>query len=308
MQSDISPTVEGTLATEWRETGGVRVPQLLSPVELEACRVFYDWILANPSSVARTFHEGEADSYYNDVGQAKGYRPHAEAFFEACPSIRHKVQAFFGPDNQNIWFFGYEVFHKSGGAGRSSAFHQDAAFAPFSGQHLLRLWIPFEPTKKEYCLQVVSRSHRGPLFNPNKVFFVDPASPEAAGISPTTPMFDSEEELRAMPRIPDYLANPEEHDILSWDLDPGDAVAFHLAAVHGNAPVDGLHPERNTLILSFMGDDCLYKPLPIEGLAFFSNAQAYAGLDEGDHFSLVGGSQNIRLRGTGPVPRRGRKQ
>ncbi len=39
MQSDILPTVEETLATEWRETGGVRVPQLLSPVELEACRV-----------------------------------------------------------------------------------------------------------------------------------------------------------------------------------------------------------------------------------------------------------------------------
>ena len=36
-----------------------------------------------------------------------------------------------------------------------------------------------------------------------------------------------------MPRVPDILADPEAYDVLSWDLDPGDAVAFHLASLHG---------------------------------------------------------------------------
>ena len=301
MQSLVPTIVDESLATEWQETGGVKVSQLLSPAELEVCRAFYDWVLVNPSSVARRFNEGKEDSYYNDVGQAKGYRPLVEALFEACPSLLRTAQALFGPENQNIWFAGYEVFHKYGGAGRNTPFHQDAAFAPFSGKHIVRFWIPFEPTKKEYCLQVVSGSHRGPLFNPNKVFFIDPSSPDASNISDTTPMFDSEDELRAMPPLPDILASPEEHDILSWNLDPGDAVAFHLAALHGNAPVDTRHPERNTLILGFMGDDCIYKPLPIEGSAFFADPQAYTGLEEGDHFSLTGATESIRLQGTGPI-------
>ena len=254
-----------SVVTEWQEKGAVKIPQLLDPAELSACREFYDWILANPSPIATQFFEGEEDSFFNDVGQAAGYYPRAESLFEACPSIRETVQSLFGADNQNIWFLGYEVFQKLGGAGRHTPFHQDASFAPFHGKHLVRLWIPFERTPKSHCLEVIGGSHRGPLFNPNKILMTDPSTHGAEGVDDTTPCFDKEEELLAMPRVPDILADPEAYDVLSWDLDPGDAVAFHLASLHGNAPVDSRHPERNTLILGFFGDDCIYRPLPVEG-------------------------------------------
>jgi hypothetical protein len=140
------------------------------------------------------------------------------------------------------------------------------------------------------------------LFNPNKILMTDPATHAADGVDDTTPCFDKEEELRAMPRVPDILADPEAYNVLSWDLDPGDAVAFHLASLHGNAPVDARHPERNTLILGFFGDDCIYKPLPVEGMGDFLDPAAFSGLKEGDHFSLSGseaGSKRIRLQGSG---------
>ena len=148
-----------SVVTEWQEKGAVKIPQLLDPLELSACREFYDWILANPSPIATQFFEGEEDSFFNDVGQAAGYYPRAESLFEACPSIRETVQSLFGADNQNIWFLGYEVFHKLGGAGRHTPFHQDASFAPFHGKHLVRLWIPFERTPKSHCLEAVSYTH-----------------------------------------------------------------------------------------------------------------------------------------------------
>ena len=289
-----------SIVTEWREKGGVKIPQLLNTAELSACREFYDWILANPSPVATQFYESDHNSFYNDVGQADGYYPLAEALFDACPSLRETVQSIFGPDNQNIWFLGYEVFHKKGGAGRHTPFHQDASFSPFHGKHLVRLWIPFERTPKAHCLEVISGSHRGPLFNPNKILMTDPATHAADGVDDTTPCFDSEEDLRAMPRVPDILADPDAYDVLSWDLDPGDAVAFHLATLHGNAPVDARHPERNTLILGFFGDDCIYKPLPVAGMGDFVDPAAFDGLKEGDHFSLSGG-ERIRLQGTGTL-------
>ena len=291
-----------SIVTEWQKKGAVKIPQLLDPAELSACREFYDWILANPSPVATQFFEGEADAFFNDVGQAAGYYSRAESLFDACPSIRATVQSLFGADNQNIWFLGYEVFHKRAGAGRLTPFHQDASFAPFHGKHLVRFWIPFERTPKSHCLEVIGGSHRGPLFNPNKILMTDPATHAADGVDDTTPCFDKEEELRAMPRLPDILADPEAYDVLSWDLDPGDAVAFHLASLHGNAPVDARHPERNTLILGFFGDDCIYKPLPVEGMGDFLDPAAFSGLKEGDHFSLSGskaGSKRIRLQGSG---------
>ena len=287
-----------SIVTDWQKKGAVKIPQLLDSAELSACREFYDWILANPSPIATQFFEGEVDSFFNDVGQAAGYYPRAKSLFDTCPSIRATVQSLFGADNRNIWFLGYEVFHKRGGAGRHTPFHQDASFAPFHGKHLVRFWIPFEHTPKSHCLEVIGGSHLGPLFNPNKILMTDPSTHRAEGVDDTTPCFDKEEELRAMPRIPDILADPEAYEVLSWDLDPGDAVAFHLASLHGNAPVDALHPERNTLILGFFGDDCIYKPLPVEGMGDFLDPAAFSGLKEGDHFSLSGsetGSKRIRL-------------
>ena len=35
-----------SVVTEWQEKGAVKIPQLLDPAELSACREFYDWILA----------------------------------------------------------------------------------------------------------------------------------------------------------------------------------------------------------------------------------------------------------------------
>ena len=64
------------------------------------------------------------------------------------------------------------------------------------------------------------------------------------------------------------------------------------------------HPERNTLILGFFGDECIYKPLPVEGMGDFVDAAAFSGLKEGDHFSLSGserGGKRIRLQGTGTL-------
>ena len=48
-----------SIVTEWQKKGAVKIPQLLDPAELSACREFYDWILANPSPIATQFFEGE---------------------------------------------------------------------------------------------------------------------------------------------------------------------------------------------------------------------------------------------------------
>ena len=54
--------------------------------------------------------------------------------------------------------------------------------------------------------------------------------------------------------------------------------------------------------LGFFGDDCIYKPLPVEGMGDFLDPAAFSGLKEGDHFSFSGseaGSKRIRLKGDG---------
>ena len=37
-----------SIAAEWQKKGAVKIPQLLGPAELSACREFYDWIWQTP--------------------------------------------------------------------------------------------------------------------------------------------------------------------------------------------------------------------------------------------------------------------
>ena len=117
-----------SIVTEWQKKGAVKIPKLLDPAELSACREFYDWVLANPSPIATQFFEGEADSFFNDVGQAAGYLPRAESLFDACPSIRAAVQSLFGVDNRNIWFLRLRGFSQTRGRGEAHAISPGCLF------------------------------------------------------------------------------------------------------------------------------------------------------------------------------------
>ena len=131
MKTEVST---GSLVEEWQEKGAVKIPQLLDPAELSACREFYDWILANPSPIATQFFEGDDDSFFNDVGQAEGYYPLAESLFNACPSLRETVQSLFGPDNQNIWFSWLRGFSQARGRRAAHAISPGCLFCTLPRQ------------------------------------------------------------------------------------------------------------------------------------------------------------------------------
>ncbi|MGN5477559.1 hypothetical protein ACTMU2_13720 [Cupriavidus basilensis] len=59
--------------------------------------------------------------------------------------------------------------------------------------------------------------------------------------------------------------DPNSWDVLSWDLEMGDALVFHSGALHGGAPVTPDCPDRHTLVYRFFGDKLFYRPLPTGG-------------------------------------------
>ena len=58
----------------------------------------------------------------------------------------------------------------------------------------------------------------------------------------------------------------EAFPIVSWDIQPGDVVAFHPAVLHGGAPTRA-GVRRRTLSLRFFGDDAWVAKRPHDGMA-----------------------------------------
>ena len=61
--------------------------------------------------------------------------------------------------------------------------------------------------------------------------------------------------------VPDPEADGSEHEVLEWELDPGDAVLFDYKTVHGARGNDA-PTRRRALSLRFVGDDAHYVARP----------------------------------------------
>ena len=74
-------------------------------------------------------------------------------------------------------------------------------------------------------------------------------------VSQTALVFDEGE----LEEVPDVEADRSAHEILGWELEPGDAVAFHMLTLHqaGGSPT-----LRRAFSVRLLGDDARYAPRP----------------------------------------------
>jgi ectoine hydroxylase-related dioxygenase (phytanoyl-CoA dioxygenase family) len=107
------------------------------------------------------------------------------------------------------------------------------------------MWFPVDPVPVESTLQLIAGTHRGPWFVP-RTFRDEQAKwfPEGS-----------------LAELPDFDADPERWPILAWELEPGDAIFFHMASVHGAGGVTG-DRRRRVLSVRMLGDDMVHTPRP----------------------------------------------
>ena len=83
--------------------------------------------------------------------------------------------------------------------------------------------------------------------------------------------------------IPDFDAQRDQHEFLSWELQPGDMIAFHALAVHGAPGNRSSSRRRRAWAMRWLGDDARYASRvgaispPLEG----------HGLTPGDAFGVA---------------------
>ena len=149
-------------------------------------------------------------------------------------------------------FYFDAVFVRSPGSQFSTPWHQDEPYWSVEGYDTCTIWMPLVPVKRENALAYVPGSHRldsafyqynfGDL-NPDGKTNVDQVD------------FANVAELA----FPDINTNPDDFGVVSWDMLPGDCVAFNSRTMHGGSGKLDDDCELRVFTTKWLGDDVQIK-------------------------------------------------
>jgi ectoine hydroxylase-related dioxygenase (phytanoyl-CoA dioxygenase family) len=139
-------------------------------------------------------------------------------------------------------FFHEHVLIKEPGTRELTPWHHDQPYYCVDGEQNVSFWTSLDEVAKESCVEFVAGSHRwGRWFRPRKF----------SGI----PYDHKNDRLEDMP---DISGHRDDYRLLGWDVEPGDAIAFHFLTVHGAPGNLSSSRRRRAFAHRWLGDDAVY--------------------------------------------------
>ncbi len=260
--------IEGDYAAD----GAVCVRGAFDREHVELARQAIDDNLASLSPLAKRA-SGEGDGAFVEDFCNWSRLASMERFIRESPAAEIAA-ALMG--STTVRLFHDHVLVKEPGTQQRTPWHQDQPYYNVEGRQNTSMWFPVDPVDRASTLEFVAGSHRGPWYMP-RTFLDDQAKWFPAGSLAELPDFTG-----------DNRREPGRWRIIGWELEPGDAVFFHMLTVHGAGGVAGPH-RRRVLSLRLLGDDMVHAPRrwttspPFDGLA---EIPAGAPMDH-PHFPLL---------------------
>lgn len=145
--------------------------------------------------------------------------------------------------SKQVQLFHEHVLVKEPGTSKPTPWHQDAPYYFVDGVQNVSFWSPMEPVV-DASLRCVAGSHRWEkLVMPTRWLANDDFYPDNTQYQP----------------VPD--PDRQGMDIREWSMQPGDAVAFAFATLHGARGNDSTD-RRRAFSLRLVGDDARYVDRP----------------------------------------------
>jgi ectoine hydroxylase-related dioxygenase (phytanoyl-CoA dioxygenase family) len=264
-----------TLQTESRAVGDAEVDAYDRDGVVILRALFRDWIELLREGVARNMAEpGPWAKHYREAGSD------AEFFGDYCNWQRigeYRRFLFESPAAEiaarltrsaTVRLFHEHVLVKEPGAGTATPWHQDQPYYCIDGHQVVSLWLALDDVPRETSIEYVAGSHRW-----NRRF-----RPERFNRQPLYDGGDYE-------RLPDIEAHRDEFDIRGWDIEAGDAVAFHFMTIHGAPPNRSTSRSRRAFSSRWLGDDTRFAIRPGETSPPFPEVRLRHG-DRPDHPSF----------------------
>jgi len=237
----------------YRADGVTCLRAVVSPHWIEQLRAGVEENLRAPGPYARHYTPaGNPGRFFGDYCNWQRIPQYRAFFFES--GIAELAGELMGSRKVNLYH--EHVLVKEPGTLEKTPWHHDQPYYPVDGDHIVSLWIPLDPVPRESCVEFIAGSHRwGKWYAPKR--FADSAEHPGTG---------------NMETIPDEATLRARYTMVSYDLQPGDCIAFHGLTVHG-APGNALASRRRAFSARFTGDDARFvlregfmsPPPPAEG-------------------------------------------
>ena len=172
--------------------------------------------------------------------------------------------------SQTARIFYDHVLVKEPGNSVVTPWHHDQPYYLVDGSKSVSFWIPVDFVPRERSIEYMAGSHNwGKDFTPKRFdgsdLYVD----------------DQNEGM------PDIEADRKAFDIRSWDVEPGDAIAFHFRTLHG-APANYSSARRRVISIRWVGDDARFVKRPGKTSPDFPGLDYQDGQPfEGDEFPVL---------------------
>ncbi len=216
--------------------GSDRLQQLAAAVEQN---------LASPSEWASDYTpDGATGRFFGDYVNWERIDAYRDVAFD--PTLVRAAKALMQTDA--VRFFHEHVLVKEPGTNEVTPWHHDQPYYCVDGDQNVSFWISLDPVPAVAGVEFIAGSHRwGRRFVPRK--FVDSTAYSGAE--------------QGFELVPDIESERDQHTIVSFDVEPGDVIAFHYRTVHAAPGTAGLTARRRRAVsLRYVGDDARFALRP----------------------------------------------
>jgi ectoine hydroxylase-related dioxygenase (phytanoyl-CoA dioxygenase family) len=228
------------LVEAFRRDGAVCVRRAFSRGHLAPLEHGIEHNLAQPSDRALVASEPDDPGRFVEDFCNWQRIPEYERFIRESPAAEIAA-ALMG--STRVRLFHDHLLVKEPGTRQPTPWHQDQPYYNVEGRQVCSMWLPLDPVDRASTLEFVAGSHLGPWLMPRT--FMD----NQAKWFPEGSLED----------LPDVDGNRGAFTILAWELEPGDAVFFHMLTLHA---AGGATRRRRAFSVRFLGDDATHAPRP----------------------------------------------
>jgi len=265
---------DGDIRT-YRRDGAVLLRGMLAPHWVELVARGLDEIRDQPGALASTQTDGERPGALVAEHFASRRNSSLARFVRESPAARIAGR-LMGWRSSHLYLD--QMFYKDGGRVLPSAWHQDVPYLKVRGRDMCRVWMSCDRAPRSIALRVVRGSH---LWN---VVYRRPVS-DLQEQSAGSFSYQSAPADQSLPPLPDIEASRDSFDILHWDVEPGDVIAFNGLALHGAGGLDDWPARRRAFATLWCGEQETYLKRPGHTLPDLADL-AGAAMQDGE--SLAG--------------------
>ncbi len=232
------------LKAAFQQDGVVCVRDVLGEADLAVLADAVDENLASPGPWANDYTpQGQTGRFFGDYvnwARIDGYR-HL-ALDGPLPRLARDLLG------ETPRFFHEHTLVKERDTSEVTPWHHDEPYYCIDGASNVSLWVSLDPVPRRAGVEFIVGSHLwGRRFVPRK--FVDQTS-YVAGAD-------------GFEIVPDIDPVRDQHDVVSFDVEPGDVIAFHYRTLHGAPGTAGLTATRRRAVsFRYLGSDARFATRP----------------------------------------------